>query len=376
MEQIVESHAFEIASGLLFAVLGAVVGICIEHIGFPRDPGDVTLGNRLTLNYVINNTIVNPTAATSSNPPSSSRTDGVKANDDAWAYIGAAAVVIVVLASVYLTYRDIILNTVFFAACFAFGLTLFSLLYLLGREFVAGLQWALFLVFGLLVSTFGLVVYEALKHPDFRQGGYGDLLAEFDVGKIDAVIQRYGIINGAGFVAYQAIGVLAFIVMIFTLVIDEIWLVSATNVLLHARPRWMWSSILWASSHLLPSRSRRSPAFLAIALSGLGALALVFSNGFVFNELIKDGGRCLDREPRFEIHLAALKSHLGDAMGDPTECERTEATTGDVQQHTTTGLAYWRRTTGIPTFTKDGVDHLALRNGIVVEWDGGTDPPN
>ena len=44
--------------------------------------------------------------------------------------------------------------------------------------------------------------------------------------------------------------------------------------------------------------------------------------------------------PRFANGFGALKASLGAVMGDPTECEHTDGNSGDVLQHTTTGLSF------------------------------------
>src|SRR3954453_5018963 len=60
--------------------------------------------------------------------------------------------------------------------------------------------------------------------------------------------------------------------------------------------------------------------------------------------------------PRFVYGFADLKARLGSTMGDPIECEHTDGTSGDVLQQTTTGLAFWRKSTNTATFT-DGYRH-------------------
>ncbi len=63
-------------------------------------------------------------------------------------------------------------------------------------------------------------------------------------------------------------------------------------------------------------------------------------------------------------------------MGTPTTCEYADpAGTGDVHQDTTTGLAFWRKSTNTPTFT-NGFDHWALTEQGITYWTGSTvDPP-
>jgi hypothetical protein len=80
--------------------------------------------------------------------------------------------------------------------------------------------------------------------------------------------------------------------------------------------------------------------------------------------------------PHFTSGFAALKDQIGDAMGDPITCEFTDPSgTGDVHQRTSTGLAFWRKSTNTPTFT-DGFNHWAQTPQGWVTWTGGSvDPP-
>src|SRR5206468_5474306 len=54
--------------------------------------------------------------------------------------------------------------------------------------------------------------------------------------------------------------------------------------------------------------------------------------------------------PTFALGFAALQEALGPRMGEPTECEHANSDNGDTLQHTTTGLAFYRKTTNTPTF--------------------------
>ena len=82
-----------------------------------------------------------------------------------------------------------------------------------------------------------------------------------------------------------------------------------------------------------------------------------------------------DEAPEFRFGLARLKAQLGSVMGDPVECEHADSPTGDTLQHTTTGLAYYRRATNAPAFT-DGYRHWAWTASGLVAWEGtAVDPP-
>jgi hypothetical protein len=79
--------------------------------------------------------------------------------------------------------------------------------------------------------------------------------------------------------------------------------------------------------------------------------------------------------PRFQFGFATLKSNLGPIMGDPVECEHPNAANGDTLQRTTTGLAFYRKSTNTPTFT-DGYNHWAMTPYGLVSWTGQSiDPP-
>ncbi|MDP6349329.1 MAG: hypothetical protein QF719_06025 [Chloroflexota bacterium] len=71
------------------------------------------------------------------------------------------------------------------------------------------------------------------------------------------------------------------------------------------------------------------------------------------------------QEPGFSLGFASLQAEIGDTMGAPIECEHSDVLSGDTLQNTTTGLAFYRESTGIVMFT-DGWNHWALTNyGIV-----------
>lgn len=82
------------------------------------------------------------------------------------------------------------------------------------------------------------------------------------------------------------------------------------------------------------------------------------------------------QSPRFVLGFEQLEAQLGATMGEPTTCEYPDPNgTGDTLQETTTGLAFWRKSTNIPTFT-DGWDHWALTPRDLIHWTGESiDPP-
>src|SRR5215204_1616495 len=80
--------------------------------------------------------------------------------------------------------------------------------------------------------------------------------------------------------------------------------------------------------------------------------------------------------PQFVLGFASLKAQLGSVMGEPVECEHPNNANGDTLQKTSTGLAYWRKSTNTPTFT-DGYRHWAITSSGLVSWVGASpDPPS
>jgi hypothetical protein len=84
------------------------------------------------------------------------------------------------------------------------------------------------------------------------------------------------------------------------------------------------------------------------------------------------------QSPQFVLGFADLRSAVGDAMGDPIECEHADPENGDSLQRTTSGLSFYRKSTNTLTFT-DGFNHWGLTtdgtDGLVT-WTGASiDPP-
>src|SRR3954467_1141290 len=73
--------------------------------------------------------------------------------------------------------------------------------------------------------------------------------------------------------------------------------------------------------------------------------------------------------PRFNTSLSYLKFQIADVMGEPVECAHIDQVTGDTLQQTTTGLAYVRKWTGLPTFT-DGWNRWTITANGLVSWQG------
>jgi hypothetical protein len=76
---------------------------------------------------------------------------------------------------------------------------------------------------------------------------------------------------------------------------------------------------------------------------------------------------------RFVLGFAQLKDQLGEAMGEPLECEHVNLDNGDALQQTTTGLAVYSPGSGALQFT-DGWQHWALIGDELVAWEGEQQP--
>jgi hypothetical protein len=76
----------------------------------------------------------------------------------------------------------------------------------------------------------------------------------------------------------------------------------------------------------------------------------------------------------FVLGFANLKEQLGDAMGEPLECEHTNPENGDSLQATSTGLAVFHQQSGLLMFT-DGWRTWAMLPEGMVSWTADQDPP-
>lgn len=87
-------------------------------------------------------------------------------------------------------------------------------------------------------------------------------------------------------------------------------------------------------------------------------------------------GCAAGQTPAYVFGFADLSAWLDANMGAPVTCEYADPQgTGDTEQNTTNGLAFWRKSTNTPTFT-DGWQHWALTPTGRVTWFGASiDPP-
>lgn len=77
-----------------------------------------------------------------------------------------------------------------------------------------------------------------------------------------------------------------------------------------------------------------------------------------------------DQSPSYVFGFADLHAWLGETMGRPITCEYADPNgTGDTEQNTSVGLAFWRKSTNTPTFT-DGSRHWARTEHGQMTWTG------
>jgi hypothetical protein len=134
-----------------------------------------------------------------------------------------------------------------------------------------------------------------------------------------------------------------------------------------------------------PKRTRR-------ILGGTVVLAAVAAGMLMLNPLDKIGsaglGRpanptddstvvttCSPNQPAFYYGFRDLQAQLGSRIGQPIECEQPIHANGDTRQRTSTGYAYYRKESNIPSFT-NGWEHWALTSNGLMYWTGDVvDPP-
>jgi hypothetical protein len=106
-----------------------------------------------------------------------------------------------------------------------------------------------------------------------------------------------------------------------------------------------------------------------------GAVAVATLAGFDGGVLAQSAPFCAaGQSPRFQLGFATLKNLLGPTMGEPVECEHADAA-GNAIQTTTTGQAFWRKSTNVATFAA-GSRHWAWTAAGLVSWQGAApDPP-
>jgi hypothetical protein len=85
---------------------------------------------------------------------------------------------------------------------------------------------------------------------------------------------------------------------------------------------------------------------------------------------------CQPGQPaEFVLGFATLKQRLGPIMGEPLECEHLNPENGDALQHTTTGLAYYRREINTPIFTNGAAHYAITGQGLILWRNDSVNPP-
>jgi hypothetical protein len=111
----------------------------------------------------------------------------------------------------------------------------------------------------------------------------------------------------------------------------------------------------------------RSNAFVGNALEALGFRRRALAPG--------ETPVCDPKSPIYVYGFADLRLRVGAKMGEPLECEHAVHPSGDTNQRTSTGVAYYRKGVNIPTFT-NGWEHWALTKDGLLYWTGDVvDPP-
>src|SRR5436309_1073521 len=86
----------------------------------------------------------------------------------------------------------------------------------------------------------------------------------------------------------------------------------------------------------------------------------------------------------FGADLTALRSAVGEAMGQPLDCSTPTDAASDLIQATSTGTAWYRRSDGVAIFTDgyhrwelspDGLTYWASTDAIPLHLDGLADGP-
>ena len=126
----------------------------------------------------------------------------------------------------------------------------------------------------------------------------------------------------------------------------------------------------------LPDRHNGAVAWTRALLGGLVGILLSAAAPAPASFAEQAPGCAPGESPTYVFGFASLHDKLGGVMGAPTTCEYADPNgTGDTEQNTVNGLAFWRKSTNTPTFT-DGSSHWALTARGDLMWVGSDiDPP-
>jgi hypothetical protein len=124
------------------------------------------------------------------------------------------------------------------------------------------------------------------------------------------------------------------------------------------------------------SRARDSLALTVLLLALLGVTGASLAAGPIWQpDAPTRAPFCQPGEiPRFEFGFAELARHLGNLMGEPTECEHGDDWSSDTLQQTTTGTAVYRWCTNTPTFARGSERWMLTAMGLERWTDEGPSP--
>jgi hypothetical protein len=118
-----------------------------------------------------------------------------------------------------------------------------------------------------------------------------------------------------------------------------------------------------------PDRTTRAPTgFTSSSVTAVAIAPSVSSSPVAANTYCSGG-----ETPHYANGFQLLKDQLGDAMGDPMECEHVIDTQGDTQQMTSTGLASYDKRANATIFSQ-GPDHWQINATGLTQWTGDTPP--
>jgi hypothetical protein len=108
---------------------------------------------------------------------------------------------------------------------------------------------------------------------------------------------------------------------------------------------------------------------LGVVLAGLVGVSLFsVSTSSIWHPNSPSTVWCLvGQAPSFHFGFAELRQSIGDAMGQPTECEHGDLASDDTRQQTSTGVAVYYWCTNTPTFSR-AQDHWRLTPSGLEHW--------
>jgi hypothetical protein len=234
-------RGFEIAWGLITAVVGAAVGVGLQALvtrsASRSDQADARAGAGPML-IVIDNRRQRPAQ------PRQGRKSALFSDEEALVLAGAVAIGAV---AVFLRWRDTITAAITIASLFLYGSGLGMVGYVAARGLLRRRGALVVPIGALLVVTLGFADARALRDPHFRGGRYSRLLDTFDHGGLSRVVDRFGA-QGIIFVLYQVLGVVLFATALLVALVALAAVVGRINEALGSRGRWLWLALARATN--------------------------------------------------------------------------------------------------------------------------------